>query len=138
MEREIHQSNVRWKIIRIGIICLQSFLLSLILSGQENFRHTAGFSRSAFMLMKLSFRRAVAVGIFGSTLFHAVAAAPLEGWLNWRGPEQNGVSRETGLPDKVDPAQPLWTADFPGASTAVVAAGKVYIMGYLGEGSDLQ
>ena len=49
-----------------------------------------------------------------------------------------GVSRETGLPDKVDPAQALWTVDFPGASTAVVADGRVYIMGYLGEGADLQ
>ena len=65
-------------------------------------------------------------------------AAPVRGWLAWRGPEQSGVSRETGLPDKVDPKNPLWRAEFPGASTPVIANGKLYIMGYLGDGADLQ
>ena len=68
----------------------------------------------------------------------AAPAKGVSGWLNWRGPEQVGVSRETGLPDKIDPAEALWTADFPGASTATVADGHVYIMGYRGEGSDFQ
>ncbi len=70
---------------------------------------------------------------------HAVAA-PVHGWLSWRGPEQTGVSRETGLPDKVaaQGGNLLWTADFPGKSTPVVANGRVYIMGYLGDGPDLQ
>lgn len=70
--------------------------------------------------------------------FDPIAAAPINGWLAWRGPEQNGMSRETGLPDKVDPQNPLWRAEFPGASTPVIANGKLYIMGYLGEGPDLQ
>lgn len=61
-----------------------------------------------------------------------------DGWLNWRGPELNGVSRETGLPDKISEGEPLWTADFPGASTPVLADGRLYVMGYLGEDSDLQ
>jgi outer membrane protein assembly factor BamB len=65
-------------------------------------------------------------------------AEPVRGWLAWRGPEQSGVSRETGLPDKVDPQNPLWRVDFPGQSTPVIANGKLYIMGYLGEGADLQ
>ena len=64
------------------------------------------------------------------------AAEPVRGWLAWRGPEQCGVSRETGLPDKVDPQHPLWSADFPGQSTPVIANGKLYIMGYLGEAVD--
>lgn len=64
--------------------------------------------------------------------------AAVTGWLNWRGPEQNGVSRETGLPDKVDPKNPLWRVEFPGASTPVIANGKLYVIGYLGEGADLQ
>ena len=67
-----------------------------------------------------------------------LSAAPIRGWLAWRGPEQTGVSRETGLPDKVDPKDPLWRADFPGQSTPVIANGRLYIMGYLGEGADLQ
>lgn len=64
--------------------------------------------------------------------------AAVDGWLNWRGPTQNGYSAEKGLPDSVDPGKPLWTAAFPGQSTPVIANGKLYIMGYLGEGPDLQ
>jgi len=58
-------------------------------------------------------------------------------WYSWRGPDQNGTSSEKNLPDTLDAAKPLWTADFPGMSTAVAANGKIYIMGYLGEGPDL-
>ena len=65
-------------------------------------------------------------------------AEPARGWLSWRGPLQNGTSLEKNLPNKLDPAHPLWRADFPGQSTAVVANGKVYILGYLGEGPDLR
>src|SRR5437879_3437547 len=67
-----------------------------------------------------------------------VSATPVEGWLSWRGPEQTGISRETGLPDKISAQDALWRADFPGQSTSVIANGKLYIMGYLGEGPDLQ
>src|SRR5438128_543818 len=65
-------------------------------------------------------------------------AAAARGWLSWRGPDQNGTSAETGLPDKIDSANPLWAVAFPGQSTPVIANGRLYIMGYLGEGSDLQ
>src|SRR5258706_1318764 len=65
-------------------------------------------------------------------------AAPVRGWLNWRGPQQNGTSLEKNLPDKLDPKKPLWRAEFPGQSTPVIANGHVYIIGYLGEGPDLQ
>ena len=66
------------------------------------------------------------------------ALADVRGWLNWRGPQQNGTSNEKNLPDKIDPKKPLWMNNYPGASTPVVADGKVYIMGYVGEGPDLQ
>jgi outer membrane protein assembly factor BamB len=64
--------------------------------------------------------------------------AAVDGWLSWRGPNQNGFSAEKGLPNTVDPSKPLWTANFPGQSTPVIANGKLYIMGYLGDGPDLQ
>ena len=64
--------------------------------------------------------------------------AATTGWLDWRGPQQNGTSLETGLPDNCDPEHPLWKVDLPGQSTPVIANGKLYIMGYLGEGPDLQ
>ena len=60
------------------------------------------------------------------------------GWLAWRGPSQNGTSPETGLPDKADAKKPLWTADFPGQSTPVIANGRLYINGYMGDGPDLR
>ncbi len=66
------------------------------------------------------------------------ASAAVDGWLSWRGPNQNGTSDEKGLPDAVDPKKPLWTADFRGQSTPVVANGKLYIMGYIDRGPDLQ
>ena len=65
-------------------------------------------------------------------------AAAVQGWLSWRGPNQNGTSAEKGLPDKIDVKEALWTADFPGASTPVIANGRLYIMGYLGDGPELQ
>ena len=70
------------------------------------------------------------------TNHNLVAAEAVRGWLSWRGPEQNGMSRETGLPDNIDPQNPLWRADFPGQSTPVIANGKLYIMGYIGEAID--
>jgi outer membrane protein assembly factor BamB len=61
------------------------------------------------------------------------------GWFNWRGPEQCGVSQETGLPERLaGVSDALWSVDFPGQSTAVIAAGRVYIVGYRGEGAELQ
>ena len=92
--------------------------------------------------MKLSFSTlvpAVALLCAGSgPLAPRSQAAPVHGWLSWRGPQQNGASMEKNLPDKVTAEGALWTADFPGQSTAVVGNGKVYIMGYLGEGPDLK
>jgi outer membrane protein assembly factor BamB len=66
------------------------------------------------------------------------AAAAARGWLSWRGPQQNGTSLEKDLPERLTLKDALWVADFPGQSTPVIANGKVYIMGYLGEGPDLQ
>jgi outer membrane protein assembly factor BamB len=85
----------------------------------------------------------IAIGLFALLLTceispNSARAESAHGWLNWRGPQQNGTSLETGLPDSVDPQHPLWVADFPGQSTAVIANGHLYIVGYLGEGEDLQ
>ncbi|MEY2407846.1 MAG: hypothetical protein QOF48_516 [Verrucomicrobiota bacterium] len=77
-----------------------------------------------------------------SLAFSLLVSVPLHGavrgWLDWRGPDQNGSTRETGLPEKVDAKSPLWVADFPGQSSPVIADGHLYINGFLGEGTDLQ
>ena len=78
----------------------------------------------------------VLTGALLATSYNLVAAEAVRGWLAWRGPEQNGMSRETGLPDKIDPQNPLWRVEFPGQSTPVIANGKLYIMGYLGGAID--
>jgi outer membrane protein assembly factor BamB len=61
-----------------------------------------------------------------------------KGWLDWRGPLQTGVSLETGLPEKIDAKGALWSVDFPGQSAPVIANGHLYVMGYEGEGENLQ
>src|SRR5262245_23841507 len=50
-------------------------------------------------------------------------------WLSWRGPQQNGTSSDAGLPDRLDPDHPLWSAPISGRGTPVVADGRVYLMG---------
>lgn len=72
--------------------------------------------------------------------FNVSSQAQVRGWLNWRGPLQNGVSLEKNLPDTWEPggANDLWQIDLPGRGTPVIANGKVYAFGYQGEGSDLQ
>jgi outer membrane protein assembly factor BamB len=68
----------------------------------------------------------------------APKAGKVEGWLDWRGPLQTGVSLEKGLPEKIEAKAALWTADFAGQSSPVIANGRLYIMGYEGEAENLQ
>ncbi|MEM9657846.1 MAG: PQQ-binding-like beta-propeller repeat protein, partial [Planctomycetota bacterium] len=58
-------------------------------------------------------------------------------WTSWRGPEQNGVSRETDLPADLDDV--LWMKqDVSCRSTPIVMNGKVYVVSKSGEGVDEQ
>src|SRR5437588_3211656 len=64
------------------------------------------------------------------------ATARAGDWSNWRGPEQTGVSRETGLPDKWDPSGEnlIWHAKFGGRTTPIVQKGRVYLITRVGDG----
>ena len=64
----------------------------------------------------------------------------VEGWLHWRGPQQNGTTLETGLPDDIDPAggNLLWSKELAGRGAPVVADGRLYSFGYRGEGTELR
>lgn len=66
------------------------------------------------------------------------ATGSAQGWLEWRGPFQTGVTPETQLPTVVDAKKPLWSVDFPGQSSPVLFNGRLYINGYEGDGPDLQ
>src|SRR5215470_15567400 len=64
-------------------------------------------------------RVAFGLGMAGLLLLSPpTRAAAVRGWLSWRGPQQNGLSLEKNLPEKVDPKNPLWVADFPGQSAS--------------------
>jgi outer membrane protein assembly factor BamB len=69
-----------------------------------------------------------------------VGSATAEDWPSWRGPRQNGVSAEEGLPDTWNPTgeNVVWRRDFTGRSTPVVMDGRVYVNGRAGEGVDRQ
>lgn len=69
-----------------------------------------------------------------------VAHADVKGWLDWRGPAQTGVSTETDLPEswKLKGENDLWNVPIRGGGTPVIANGKVFVLGYGGEGPDLQ
>lgn len=71
----------------------------------------------------------------------AAVAAPASAadWIHWRGPEQNGVSREKYLPDSFDPkagakGNVVWQKPFGGRSAPLVMAGKLYLIQGVGEG----
>jgi len=60
---------------------------------------------------------------------HAAAAAD---WPSWRGPAQNGVSAETGLPTSTN--EVAWRLPFGGRSTPVIADGRVFAINLTGQG----
>ena len=86
-------------------------------------------SVSAFLIATFC---CTALGTPGASI-RAAEADPLD-WTYWRGPEFNGVSRETGLLDKWNPRRGkagnvLWKRDdLGGRSTPVVMHGKVYTL----------
>jgi outer membrane protein assembly factor BamB len=85
-------------------------------------------------------RRAIsAAGLSLLLSVSASAETKARGWLSWRGPDQNGSSRETNLPaTQAAFAKPLWTYDLPGRGTAVIADGRLFVEGWKGDGPDLQ
>jgi outer membrane protein assembly factor BamB len=81
-------------------------------------------------------------GVVLFVFFVCFVVGPLSAadWLHWRGPEQNGVSRETSLPDKfgLDPSKPdsnlIWKAPYGCRSTPLVMGGRVFIINNDGQG----
>ena len=65
------------------------------------------------------------------------AGGSRDAWLSWRGPNQNGTSIETGLPEAVHIGQG-WAYELSGRGCPVVADGRLYAMGYRGEGPGLE
>ena len=83
------------------------------------------------------------VAASGSAADVLVQQRPISGWLHWRGPQQNGTSTETELPDRWKPGgkNHLWTIDLASRGTPVIArhpeGDRVYAWGYRGAKTDL-
>ena len=73
-------------------------------------------------------------------LLALIAAPAAADWTHWRGPDQNGISAETGLIDSwtIDGENQLWRADFIGRSTPVVLGDRVCANGRVGDDSTKQ
>ena len=59
-------------------------------------------------------------------------------WIHWRGPEQMGFARDTGLPSDWEPFTPgkynlVWKAPVGFRSTPIIMAGKMYVIAALGD-----
>ena len=79
------------------------------------------------------------ITLAGGISGHITHAA--SGWLNWRGPDQNGVSKaNVKLPDKLEIGgnNHRWSYKVKGAGAPVVADGRVYAFGFYGETSDVE
>lgn len=61
-------------------------------------------------------------------------------WPELRGPQRDGTSRETGLPEKIALTGDslLWRAPYGGRSTPAVMGTRVYLQNPSGRGTDLQ
>jgi outer membrane protein assembly factor BamB len=74
-----------------------------------------------------------------AVLFGWTATAPAADWSFWRGPEQNGVSRERDLPDtfslnaKAKDNNLIWRSPYGGITTPIVQNGRVYFITKVGE-----
>ena len=82
-----------------------------------------------------------AMAALGCAAFGADAPGPrVQGWLHWRGPQQNGTSQETHLPDKWERGgtADLWSVPIKGRGTPVITGNRVYAWGYRGEGPELR
>ncbi len=68
------------------------------------------------------------LGLVQSLMLVDTVAA--QDWTHWRGPEQNGVSREANLPDdwSLEPRKNVaWVAETGGRSTPIVLNGRVFL-----------
>ncbi len=78
-------------------------------------------------------RLGLAFLLAAAVLCTAALAAPAADWPQWRGPDRNGVSSETGLLQRWPPSGPplVWTAQNLGAGygSVAVAGDRVFVQG---------
>src|SRR5712671_1094128 len=92
------------------------------------------------MLKKLSLLAAVVACIGVSAWAQGPRRVALGDWPELRGPNRDGKSAETGLPEKwsLNGENQLWRAPYGGRSTPIVMGNRVYIQNPSGRGAQLQ
>lgn len=83
-------------------------------------------------------RLVFSVSLWLFALTQVVQAAPVTGWLDWRGPHQIGISDEQNVPETISMDDLLYSYEMRGRGTPVIANGTVYAWGYNGEGPDMR
>ncbi|HWE03954.1 MAG TPA: PQQ-binding-like beta-propeller repeat protein [Tepidisphaeraceae bacterium] len=85
--------------------------------------------------MKSSIQNVLLAALTTASLASICSTAGANDWYRWRGPEQDGVSRETNLPEKWSPDgdNVAWTAPVGGMSSPIVMKGKLYTITRVGE-----
>ncbi len=81
--------------------------------------------------------------LFVSFVCFVVPSVSAADWYQWRGPENNGVSREKNLPDKWSPKTVgennlIWKQPYGGRTVPIVMNGRVYVINDSGEGINEQ
>lgn len=80
---------------------------------------------------------AVVLGVFA--VLAVPASADAGDWSHWRGPEQNGVSREKDLPESWSPnpeaedSNLIWKAPFGARATPIIQNDRLYVISKVGE-----
>ena len=72
----------------------------------------------------------IAMTLVGIALTMVTSQLCGDDWLHWRGPEQNGISRELGLVDdwSFDANENvLWTSSIGGRATPIILNDRVYL-----------
>ena len=69
------------------------------------------------------------LALWSACLLASADAAGTGNWTHWRGPGQDGVSRERGLIDdwSLDGKNVLWTSPIGGRATPIVLRGRIYL-----------
>jgi len=82
--------------------------------------------------MKMARRKAAVMGLSALVVTWAAGASRADDWPQWRGPNRDGISKETGWRTQWPEGGPkvLWRADVgAGYSSFAVVGGRVYTMG---------
>lgn len=92
------------------------------------------------MLKKSHLAVVIVLGLCMSLSAQGPRRVTLGDWPEMRGPNRDGMSRETGLVDKwtLNGENFLWRVPYGGRSAPIVMGNRVYVQNPAGRGVDLQ